>query len=162
MPKALSTLAPLVDRADAGADVLAMAAEARALNDEPRAAQALYDRLARLKPTDPRLRTLVASAGLGRSDDATVFNELRSIASQDSGSAADLALVTAHLSRRQPDAALQALEALARKQPRDPGTAHLRGQVLASLGRSAEARQSFEAALALNPAYFPPLAALAA
>ncbi len=162
MPKALATLAPLVDKADAGADVLAMAAEARALNDEPRAAQALYDRLARLKPADPRLRTLVASAGLGRSDDTTVFNELRSIASQDSGSVADLALVSAHLARRQPDAALKALEALARKQPRDPGPAHLRGQVLASLGRSAEARQSFEAALALNPAYFPPLAALAA
>lgn len=162
LPKALATLAPLVDQADAGADVLAMAAEARALNNEPRAAQALHDRLARLKPADPRLRTLVASAGLGRSDDTTVFNELRSIASQDSGSAADLALVNAHLARRQPDAALKALAALERKQPKDPGPAHLRGQVLASLGRHADARQSFEAALALNPAYFPPLAALAA
>ncbi|MDH4390294.1 MAG: tetratricopeptide repeat protein, partial [Aquabacterium sp.] len=51
LPKALATLAPLVDRADAPADVLAMAAGARMLNNEPRAAQALYDRLARLKPT---------------------------------------------------------------------------------------------------------------
>ena len=162
MPKALATLAPLVDRPDAGAEVLAMAAEARMLNNEPRAARALYDRLARLKPTDLRLRALVASAGLGRGDDAAVFTELRSIASQDSGSTADLALVNAHLVRGQHDAALQALGALERKQPQDPGPAHLRGQVLAGLGRDAEARQSFEAALVLNPAYFPPLAALAA
>ncbi len=162
LPKALATLAPLVDPADASAEVLAMAAEARRLNGEPRAAQALVDRLARLQPTDPRLRTLVVSAGLGRSDDTAVFNALRSIASQDSGSAADLALVHAHLARGQHDAALKALAALARKQPKDPGPAHLRGQVLASMGRSVEARQSFEAALALSPAYFPPLAALAA
>lgn len=162
LPKALATLAPLVDRPDAGADVLAMAAEVRMLNNEPRAAQALYDRLARLKPADPRLRTLVASAGLGRSDDGAVFSELRSIASQDSGSTADLALVNAHLARGQHDAALKALAALQRKLPNDPGPLHLRGQVLANLGRNAEARQSFEAALALNPAYFPPLAALAA
>jgi len=162
LPKALATLAPLVDRPDASAEVLAMAAEARLLNGEHRAAQALYERLARLKPSDPRLRTLVATAGFGRSDDSAVFNTLRSIASQDSGSTADLALVNAHLARGQHDAALKALAALERKQPQDPSPAHLRGQVLAGLGRNAEARQSFEAALTLSPAYFPPLAALAA
>ncbi len=162
LPKALATLSPLVDRPDASAEVLAMAAEARMLNGEHRAAQALYDRLATLKPTDPRLRTLVANAAFGRSDDAQVFHELRSIASQDSGSTADLALVSAHLARGQPDAALKALATLERKQPRDPSPPTLRGQVLAGIGRNAEARQSFEAALAVSPAYFPPLAALAA
>lgn len=162
LPKALATLAPLVDKQDASAEVLAMAAEARMLNGEQRAAQALYDRLAQLKPDDARLRTLVATAGFGRSDDNSVLNELRTIASQDTGSSADLALVSAHLARGQNDAALKALAALERKQPKDPSPAHLRGQVLAGMGRLADARQSFEAALALSPAYFPPLAALAA
>ncbi len=162
IPKALATLEPLVDMPDATAEVLAMAAEARSLNGETRVAQSLYDRLAKLKPTDPRLRTLVATASFGRADDNLVFSELRSIASQDQGSSADLALVNAHLSRGQTDAALKALLALERKQPKDPVPPHLRGQVLAKLGKVADARQSFEAALALRPAYFPSLAALAA
>ncbi len=162
VPKALATLEPLVDLPDASAEVLAMAAEARRLNGEARAAQALYDRLAKLKPADPRLRTLVATANFGRSDDSLVFNELRSIASQDEGASADLALVNAHLSRGQTDAALKALASLEKKQPKDPVPQHLRGQVLAQQGKLAESRQSFEAALALRPGYFPSLAALAA
>lgn len=161
-PKALATLEPLVEMPDANAEVLALAAEARSLNGETRVAQTLYDRLAKLKPVDPRLRTLVATANFGRSDDKLVFNELRSIASQDDGASADLALFKAHLSRGQTDAALKALSALETKQPKEPTPPHLRGQVLAQLGKLAESRKSFEAALALQPSYFPSLAALAA
>jgi hypothetical protein len=48
-------------------------------------------------PARPAAPATAHASNKMRSDDATVFNELRSIASQDSGSAADLALVTAHL-----------------------------------------------------------------
>lgn len=160
--KALVTLGPLLDPPDSSADVLALAAQARLVNGQAKEADALYTRLAKLKPTDPQLRTLVASARFGRIDDDTVFSELQSIASDDQGSSADLALIGAHLRRGQLDAGLAALAALQRKRPTDPMPQHLRGQVLAMKQDTAGARKSFDAALALDAGYFPSIAALAA
>ena len=160
--KALVTLAPLLDAPDASADVLALAAQARLVNGQAKEADALYTRLAKLKPTDPQLRTLVASARFGRIDDNTVFSELQSIASDDQGSSADLALIGAHLRRGQLDAGLAALAALQRKRPTDSMPLHLRGQVLVMKQDTAGARKSFDAALALDGGYFPSIAALAA
>ena len=161
-PKALLTLAPLVDAPEAAPEALALAAQARLLNGEARAADALYTRLAKLKPTDPRLRTIVASAGFGKVQDDAVFSELRSIAQADTGTAADMALISAHLKRGQHDAALQALTGLERKRPNDPGQHLQRGQILALKGDRAGARQAFEQALVLEPGYFAAIAALAA
>ena len=160
--RALVTLAPLLDAPDTSADVLALAAQARLVNGQAKEADALYARLAKLKPTDPQLRTLIASARFGQIDDNTVFSELQSIASDDPGSSADLALISAHLRRGQLDAALAALATLQRKRPTDAMPLHLRGQVLVMKQDTAGARQSFEAALALDAAYFPSIAALAA
>ena len=160
--RALVTLAPLVDAPDTSADVLALAAQARLVNGQAKEADALYARLAKLKPTDPQLRTLVASAGFGRIDDNTVFSELQSIASDDRGSSADLALIGAHLRRGQLDAGLAALAPLQRKRPDDPMPLHLRGQILAMKQDSAGARQSFDDALKRDAGYFPSIAALAA
>lgn len=160
--KALVTLAPLVDAPDANAEVLATAAEARLMNGEAKAADALYARLAKLKPADPRLRTIVASAGLGRGSDEAVFNELREIAANDKGTAADLALIAAHMKRGQPDAALTALAALDKKQPAEPRRHVLRGQILISKRDWAGARQAFEAAVAQDAAFVPAHTALAA
>lgn len=162
MPKALSTLAPLVDRPDAGAEVLALAAEARRLNGEPRAAQAVIDRLARLQPADPRLRTMVAAAGFGRSDDQQVFDALARIAADTPDTSADLAIFHAHMARGQHREALKALAQLARKLPQDATPAHLRGQVQIAMGQPAQARQSFEQALGLQPGHGPSLLALSA
>lgn len=159
--KALVTLAPLLDAPDTSADVLALAAQARLINGQTREADELYTRLAKLKPTDPQLRTLVASARFGRIDDNTVFSELQSIASDDPGSSADLALIGAHLRRGQLDAGLAALVALQRKRPTDPMPLHMRGQLLVMKHDTAGARKSFEGALALDAAYFPSIAALA-
>jgi len=161
-PKALLTLAPLVDAPDASPEVLALAAQARLLNGEAKAADALYNRMARLKPSDPRLRTIVATAGLGKDNDNAVFSELKSIASEDRGTSADLALISALLRRGQNDAALQALAGLERKRPGDPISSQLRGQVLAAKKDTGGARQAFEKALAADPGYFPAVAALAA
>lgn len=158
--KALTTLAPLVESADAGADVLAMAATAHLLNGKAQAADQLYSRLAKLKPTDPQLRTVVATAGFGKRDDAEVFSELRLISSDDSGISADMALVSAFKSRGQVDQALQALLTLERKRPKDPVVPLVRGQLQAQQGNNVAARASFDKSLALDPAYFPAVAAL--
>ncbi len=161
-PNALLTLAPLVDAQDASAEVLATAAEARRANGETRAADALYARLAKLKPTDPRLRTIVAKAAFGRGSDDAVFRDLRDIASHDKGSSADLALIAAHMQRGEPDAALQAWAALDQKLPAEPRWQVLRGQILSSKNDWDGARSAFEAALAMDARYMPALTALSA
>ena len=88
--KAITTLGPLVEKADAGAEDLALAAEARLLTGDAKAADALFVRVARLAPTDPQLRTMVAVNAMGRGNDAAAFTELNSIAAADSGTGADL------------------------------------------------------------------------
>ena len=160
--KALVTLAPLVDAPDANAEVLAMAAEARLMNGETKAADALYTRLGKLKPTDPRLRTIVATAGFGRGSDEAVLSELQDIATKDKGTSADMALIAANMQRGQPDAALNALAALDKKLPPEPRRQVLRGQILASKQDWAGARLAFEAALALDANNMPAVAALSA
>ncbi len=159
--RALITLAPLVDASDASAEVVAAAAQANLLNGDARAADALYTRLAKLKPADPKLRTIVASASLGKTSDQTVFHELRDISSADTGTSADLALISAYRSRGQLDEALKAVDALLKKRPTEAMGQHMRGQILSAKNDRAGARSAFEAALKLNHSYYPAVAALA-
>lgn len=160
--KAIATLSSHIDSSSATPELLALAAQAQLMNGNPAAADEMYARMARLKPTDPRLRTLIATSGFGKTSDETVFTQLQQIAAEDAGSSADLAIITAHIGRLQYDAALQALTALDRKRPSDPMLHHLRGQILVRKSDLAGARDSFENALKIDSAYFPATAALAA
>ncbi len=162
VPKAIQTLTPLAEAPDAGAEVLALAAEARQRHGDAAAADALFARLAKLQPEDPRLQTIVAMTGFGRTSDEAVFEALRRIASRDKGSTADMALIQAHMQRGQSDAALKALAALDAKLPAEPSRHVLRGQILAGKQDWAGARQAFEAALAMAAQDLPAITALAA
>ena len=160
--KAIATLASLVDGSSATPALLALAAQAQLMNGNTAAADEMYTRMAKLKPSDPSLRTLIATSGFGKTSDETVFTQLQQIADEDAGSSADLAIITAHIARQQNDAALQALATLDRKRPGDPMLAHLRGQILVMKSDFAGARKSFESALKIDTGYFPATAALAA
>jgi putative PEP-CTERM system TPR-repeat lipoprotein len=105
--KALLTLGPLVDDPGASAEVLAIAAQARLMAGDAKTADILFTRLAQLKPVDPRLRTVVATANFGKSSDDAVFSQLGAIAAEDAGTTADMALITAHMRRQQAEPALQ-------------------------------------------------------
>lgn len=159
--KAMATLGPLLEGKDASAVVLALGAQARLLEGDTRAAEALFTRLAKLDPTDLKVRTVLASAKLDKGRDDAAFGELRSIAQEDTGTTADMALVGAHLRRGQADQALKALAGLEAKLPKDPMPQQLRGQILVMKGDAAGARKSFEAALQRSAHYFPAVAALA-
>jgi len=160
--KAVATLAPLVDAPNTGPEVLALAAEAKLLNGDAKGASALYDRAGKLKPTDPRLRTIVATAGFGRDKDDAILDELRSISKQDRGTSADMALISAHLRKGDTDAALKALAALDSKRPNDPTRHVLRGQILIGKKDMQQARTAFEDALKLSPGLMTAVNALVA
>jgi putative PEP-CTERM system TPR-repeat lipoprotein len=159
--RALGALEPVTgpDRADA--EALTLAAQAQLQAGQPAAAAALFDRAARLRPDDPKIRTAVALSHLARGQTEAALAELQAVAKADADTTADLALIAAQLRRGKPDAALKAIDALQRKQPRQPMAAHLRGQVLLQQHDRTAARQAFEQALALDADYFPSVAALA-
>jgi len=160
--KAIATLDPIVDQKDAAADVIALAATAQMLNGNTRASDLLHRRLAKMKPTDIRIRTLVASSQFGSGGNEAAFTELQAISREDKSTSADLVIISARIRNRQYDQALEAIEALEKKDPTRPIAAQLRGIVLVHKRDVAGARKSFEASLSKDPAYLPVVAALAA
>ncbi len=125
-------------------------------------AQQLFARASTLDPNDPAKRTSVAISQLmlGKTDEA--LNSLQAIASADDGVVADLALINAHMQRREVDQALAAIDAMQKKQTTDPLPLQLRGRALLLRNDLVGARKAFTEAQALNPDYFAATAALAA
>jgi len=159
--KALATLAPLLTK-DPDAESLALAAEAQLLRGDAAQAEQLFARAAKLNPDDTRIRTAIALTRLSKGETDAAFAELESAAAADSGTYADMALISAHMRRNDFDGALRAIAALERKQADKPFAANVRGRVQLALKQNAAARASFERAISLDPVYFPPVASLAA
>lgn len=163
--RALGILEPLLGKTSTDAQALSQAAQAKLLDGNVPAANALFERAAKARPDDAQIRTAVA---LGHLATATVgsaqpaLDELQAVALADSGTSADLALVSAQLRRHDFAAALAAVAAIERKQPGKPLAPQLRGQVLLQQQDTVAARAAFEQAVARDAGYFPAAAALAA
>ncbi len=160
--KALTTLRPLLDAQPPDGDALALAAQAQLMKSDGKAADALFERAAKAKPADTRIRTALAVAQLSKGNDSAGFSELQAIAGADRSTVADLALVSARLRRNDLAGALKAIDALAAKTPTAPLPDQLRGRIALQRKDLATARRHFEQALAKDPDYLPALAALAA
>ncbi|MBV9892480.1 MAG: PEP-CTERM system TPR-repeat protein PrsT, partial [Rhizobacter sp.] len=160
--KAQETLQPLVEKADADADTLNLAAQAELQSGDAAKAEALFGRALKAKPDDPRSRTALALAQFSKGRADVGFTKLEEIAATDPGTVADLALVSARLRQNDYQGALKAIDSLQQKQPGKPFAFQLRGQLELSSKHPAEARQSFERALAIDPLFFPAIASLAA
>lgn len=157
--RALSTLGPLLAGA-ADAEVLAVSAQAYLQKGQLAEAEAAFRSALQITPDDIRLRTSMALADLVRGKSESAFDALQQLAKQDSGQTADLALINAHLHRREFDQALSAIDALQKKLPKAALPLHLRGVALLGKADVAGARQAFEGALAAEPIYFASMAAL--
>lgn len=153
--KALDALKPLLDRFAQNSDMLALAGEVYVQNGDAAKGAEYFEKAAALDPKNPEKRTAVALTYLAKGEAERGFRELEEVAGFDSGIRADLALIAAHLQRRQPDKALQAIAALEKKKPGDPLIHNLRGGALLAKGDVPGARRSFEQALAKDAAYFP-------
>ena len=160
--RAVQTVQPLVDSGEPDAETLTLAAVAHVRSGDFKQADALFAAAAKLKPGDARTRTALAISRLGGADAAVALDELQQLATEGAGSAADFALISAHVQRKEFTQALAAVDALQRKQPDQPLAATLRGQVQMARGDVVAARASFEQALRLGPTHFPACAALAA
>jgi len=159
--QATAALAPLLAAESPGPEVLLTAAQARLLQGDPKGADVLFNRAAKLHAKDANVRVAMALVNAAKGDTDTAVRELQLIAETSEGTEADLRLISARVARNELDAALQAIDVLARKQPDNPAAQELRGQVLLKKKDAAGARSAFEAALKQNPHYLPAIANLA-
>lgn len=159
--KALETLKPGLagDNVDPG--LYAVAGEVYLQNNDVKKAEEYFTKATQQDPQNARNRTSLALTHLisGQVDNA--FGELNNIAASDTGTTADLALISAHLRRQELDKALKAIDALEKKQADKPLAANLRGRVLLAKRDVPGARKSFERALQIDPLFFPAVASLA-
>lgn len=160
--KALETLKPLIEGREPSAAALTLAGQAWLQTGDAGRAEEAFTRAVQLQPGATQARTALALGKIGKGNAAAGFSELETLASADRGISADLALISAHMRRREFDQALRAIDALEKKTPDRPLAANLRGRVLAVRNDAKGARASFERALAIDPAYFPAIASLAA
>ncbi len=160
--KAMAALAPALSRETPDPEIFSIAGEVYLQNGDAKKAEEYFAKAAQLDPKNSRKRTSLALMHLMEGSADAAFGELQDIAAGDSGVTADLALISAHLRRKEYDKALKAIEGLEKKQPGKPLGSNLRGKTLLAKGDVAGARKSFEQALVIDPTYFPAVASLAA
>lgn len=158
--RALAALVRRDDKSEIPPSLYALAGEVYLQNGEIRTAEDFFEKAARIDPSDAKARTSLALAHLVDGNPSQAFDELQTIAADDKGTSADLALITARLQRGEIDQARLAIDALERKQPGQPLASQLRGRILLSRKDEAGARREFEHAATLAPAYFPAVASL--
>lgn len=159
--KALGILEPVLDKIDKDSNMLALAGQVYLQNGQVDKAGTYFAKASALDPNSAGKRTSLAMVNLAKGESEVAFRDLEQVAAADSGTRADLALITAHLQRREFDQALKAVAVLEKKQPDNPMTYQLRGTALVGKRDIAGARKSFEKALELNAAYYPAAASLA-
>ena len=159
--KAMATLSPSLRNEILDPNLLSLAGEVYLQNGDSKKAEEFFAKAAKLDPKDSKKRISLAVTHLLTGDSDAAFGELQSISATDSGTTADLALISAHLARKDYDKALKAIDTLEKKQPDKPLAANLRGRTQLAKQDLAGARKSFERALVIDPTYFPAVASLA-
>ena len=159
--RALSTLQVLLNQASPSAVTLSLAGQAHLQAGRFAQAEDAFQRATKAAPGDVRLQANVAAAKIAGGRVAQGLAELESLAVADTGTQADLALISANLQRGDLRAALKAIERLEKKLPSSPTPHALRGRVQFQQREIALARASFDRALAAEPKYYPAVAGLA-
>jgi putative PEP-CTERM system TPR-repeat lipoprotein len=160
--RALSTLKPILEGGSVDGAALALAGDAHQRLGDAAAAEQQYRRAATANPEDSRIKTALALTMLGRGLADQALTQLESLARASSDTYADSALVSSRLKRRETDAAMEALQTMARKDPSNPAVLEWRGRILLDKRDGAGARAAFEEALKLDPRFFSATAGLAA
>ena len=160
--KALTILKPLTIGGTPDVEAMTLTAEAYLTLGDTVRSEAFFEQALRLRPNDVGVRTALALAQLSRGETAAAFNVLQTISSTDSGTLADLSIVSARIRRAEFNKALEAIDVLARKQPDKAFADNLRGRVFLRMNDIKSAQASFERALSKDQAYFPAVNSLVA
>ena len=159
--RVLETLSPLLDGDAADAEALSLAAQANLQIGDVAQAETYFKQAATRNPGDVKVQTALAITQFSKGDVDGGYAQLQQLAASDGGTFADMALISAYVRQGKFDAALSAIDALEKKQPKQPVAAEWRGRVQLARQDFAGARKSFEKALAIDPLYFPAVSKLA-
>lgn len=146
---------------DADTAILSIAGRAYMAKGDFAQAQAFFKRAAAADPKDPGKRTSLALSQFQMGQTDVALSELNDISAQDSGIVADMALINAHMQRRDFDKALTAIGTLEKKRAQDPMPKHVRGLALMLKGDRLGARKAFNEAVAIDGEYLAAVAGLA-
>ena len=151
----LVLLKPLLAARADDPQLFALAAEAHMLLKEPDTASGMFEKASDLVPTDAALQTQLALSRMASGDTAQAITELQQASRGDSGDSQPAFVLALHyLRNNQPDEALETLAELEKAFPNDPSLHNMKGAAYGSKSDFANARKSFEKALALAPDYF--------
>jgi cellulose synthase operon protein C len=136
--------------------VLALAGATAVANNDLAKASRYYERAAALDKENVLTKTKLAQVRLATGDVDRAMKDLESASAMDAaGYQPDLALITAHVRRKEYDKALRAVGTLEKKQPNNPLTYNVKGVVYVASGDNKAARASFGKALELQYDYLP-------
>jgi putative PEP-CTERM system TPR-repeat lipoprotein len=154
--KAEEVIEPGLRQAPNDPQLLRVAGEAALSHNDPKKAREYYERAAAVSKSDASVRARLGQVKFAAGDTEGGLRDLESAAEMDPGGMqADLAIISAHLSKREFDKALAIADRLAQKQPKSPLPPTIRGGILGAKGDRKGARASFEKALELQPDYLP-------
>jgi cellulose synthase operon protein C len=159
--KALTELNAATGKDGVPPALYSLAGEVHLQNGDAKKAEEYFAKALKLDPEDARKRTALAVTRLAGGKGEAAVDELQNIAGTDSGTTADLALISVHLRNKDFAKALAAIDKLEAKQADKPLAANLRGRVQLAQKENAAARKSFERALSIDPNYFAAAASLA-
>ena len=159
--KALAALKAAAGKDGLEPGLYALAGETYLQSGDAKKAEEYFTKALKLDPTDAKKRTLLAMTQLALGKTEIGLHELQDVTASDTGTAADMALISAHLGSREFAKALLAIDQLEKKQPDKPLAAILRGSVQLAQKDAVGARKSFERALAIDPSYYAAAASLA-
>lgn len=160
--EASAILDPMLATTKDDVQLLAIAGEAAMQVRDFDKAAGYFEQASKLQPKAAALRTSLAMSKLAQGDSARAISELELSTSLDNTSPkAGVLLVLTELRMKRNDKALAAVKALETSQPQDPMVQNLKGGVYLNMQDNANARASFEKALALKPTYYPAVSNLA-
>ncbi len=160
--KALAALEPAIAAHPSDPALWATLGQVQVRRGDFRQADAAFARAQALRPGDPAVRGAMARSLIDRGRLDAGLRLLEDAAAADvDGIGNDLVLVAAQVRAGNRPAALKALDAAERKQPRAALPTYLRGKLLEDAGDRPGARASYEAAVAKDPRSLPMVAALA-
>lgn len=161
--RALEALQPLVGGGvEAAAAMSLLAGETYLANGDLQRAAAYFEQAAKADGQGVAARMRLGQIALARGETEEGIRELEEAARADANqNQADIALVLSHLRRKDGARALQAAQALVKKQPNNPVSFQLLGGVQMLVKDRTGARASFEDSLKLAPNFLPAAFSLA-
>jgi len=158
---AANTLAPALGSTQHDAGVLTIAGEIALAKKDFAQASAYFEQAAQHNPDSAAIRTELGISRLAQGDSRAMADLQAASTMEGSTNRADTFIILNQLAHKQFDAALASIAALEKKQGANPLAWNYRGAAYLGKQDTAHARDSFERALKLDPAFFPAAANLA-